>query len=70
MVRVEGVLMRCNLPGRYVCQGPVTGVGYAWNEGEVINVLPDDVPGLLAKTREMAGCCGRKPERRTVFSLV
>jgi hypothetical protein len=69
---VQRVPLRLIYPSTLRHSSPVTGESYVWqNIGDVVAVLPEDAPILLAKRLGNRSCCGGvSQDGNKLFELV
>jgi hypothetical protein len=64
------VSVRLRLPARYIRVGPVSGERYEWDyAGSSVDVLSEDVDGLLSLKMGEGACCGGQTGPFFLFEL-
>lgn len=68
-VTIKEVKVRSRIQSRLQYTGKASGRLYEWGgAGQVVSVLEEDVPELLAKRLGRKGCCGNSENK--IFELV
>ena len=70
IIEAQGVAVRLVYPARVRYPGHVSGQQYIWEKiGDVVPVLPEDVPYLLEKRLGGKACCGAGGDGNKMFEL-
>jgi hypothetical protein len=70
IIEAQRVAVRLVYPARVRYPGHISGQQYIWEKiGDVVPVLPEDVPYLLEKRLGKGGCCGAGGDGNKLFEL-
>jgi hypothetical protein len=63
------MLVRTILAGTVIIHGVPSRRVYTWENNNLVDILEEDLPDLLAKKEIRGGCCGAPRIERNLFEL-